>query len=615
MMIKFQRKILPLLVLVILTSFDLFGQQFELTSDKTTINQNQRFQVYFTFEGGDGKNVRGFRPPDFNNFKIISGPNQSSNFSMINGKVSSTITYSYIIVAPNTGKFAIEKGRIQYEGKEYESNSLTLTVEKSSRKESTENDSQSISDEELKENVFILASADKNNVYQGEQVTVTYKLYTKLNISSPQISKLPQYKGFWAEELEASNNIRFEVEMYNGVRYRSAVLKKVALFPTKSGKLTVTPFELEIPVLVKRRQRANDPFDAFFNDSFFGRTETIQFKATSNTVVVNSEILPQNGKPESFAGAVGEFDFKAEIDNDNVETNEAVTLKLTVSGKGNIELIDMPEVVLPPGFEKYDPKASKSVSNKGTVSGFKGEEYLIVPRVAGLKEINPIKFSFFNPRTKKYVELTSPKFTLNVRQGDRTVASSTDGFSKEDIVLLSQDIRFIKTSNFGLQKLQQGNLISDWFWYSLILPLVAMLAFIGIKKRQDKLSGNVELMKFRKAEKNANNRLKLAKKALGNNDLPTFYNEISQGLYGYLEDKLSLQKSEFSIERVVDILKKNNVQEKNVESIEKILNQCEFARFAPQKQSQEQSEGLYNSSVKVIVEIENSVKTKKKKKK
>ncbi|MEN8193477.1 MAG: BatD family protein [Bacteroidota bacterium] len=593
----------------------MFGQKFELTADKTTVNQNQRFQVYFTFEGGDGSNLKGFRPPNFNNFKIVSGPNQSSSISMINGKVSSTITYSYIVVAPNTGKFTIDKATVQLQGKEYQSNTLSLSVVKSSGKTSTHSSSQSISDEELKKNVFIRAIADKRNVMQGEQVTVTYKLYTKLNISSPQISKLPRYKGFWTEELETSNNIRFDVEMYKGVRYRSAVLKKVALFPTKSGKLTVTPFELEIPVLIKRRQRSNDPFDTFFNDSFFGRTETVQFKATSNTVVVNASPLPEKGKPESFAGAVGQYNFKAELDKDNVETNEAVTIKLTVSGKGNIELIDMPDVELPPGFEKYDPKTSKKVNNKGTISGFKGSEYLIVPRVAGIKEIKPIKFSFFNPKSKKYVELSSSKFVLNIKQGSKTIASTTDGFTKEDIQLLSEDIRFIKTSEFNLEKISTGSLIKNWFWYSLGLPLILMLTFIGIKKRQDKLSGNVELMKFRKAEKNANNRLKSAKKAIEANDLLTYFNEISQGLYGYLEDKLALPKSEFSIENVVISLKKNNVGDSTTKEVESILNQCEFARFAPKSQSMEQAENLYDRSVKAIIEIENSVKTKKKKNK
>jgi len=608
------RYILPLMVLLMFSSTNLFGQKFELTADKTTVKQNEKFQIYFTFDGGDGNNLRGFRPPNLKNFKILSGPNQSSSIRMINGNVSSTITYSYIVKAPKTGKFKIERASIQYKGKNYESNSITITVKKSSGKPSrSSNSSQSMSDEELKQNVFIRAIANKRNVVQGEQVTVTYKLYTKLNISSPQISKLPRYKGFWAEELETSNNIRFKVEMYKGVRYNSAVLKKVALFPTKSGKLTVTPFELEIPVMVKRKKRSNDPFDAFFNDSFFGRTETIQFTATSNTVAINVSPLPSNGKPKSFSGAVGQFNFKAELDKNNVETNEAVTLKLTVSGSGNIELIDMPDVVLPPGFEKYEPKISKKVNRKSTISGFKSEEYLIVPRVAGVKVIKPIKFSYFDPRRKKYVELSSPQFTLTIKQGSGTVATPGEGFTKEDIKLLSKDIRFIKTSDFQLEKIEKGNLLKSWFWYLLIIPLFVMLGFIGFKKRQDKLSGNVELMKFRKAQKNASNRLKLAKKALDENDLVTYFNEISQGLYGYLEDKLLLPKSEFSIEKVVELLHKNNVNENTVEDVRDILNQCEFARFAPQSQTREQAENIYEKAVKAIVEIENSVKTRKKK--
>ncbi len=611
---KVLRYILPLIVLLMFSGVELYAQKFELTADKTTVKQNERFKIYFTFDGGNGNNLRGFRPPNLKNFKIISGPNQSSSIRMINGSVSSTITYSYIISAPKIGKFKIESATIQYNGKKFKTNALTITVTKSSGKpSSSRSSSQSMSDEELKQNVFIRAIADKKNVVKGEQVTVTYKLYTKLNISSPQISKLPRYKGFWAEELETSNNIRFSVEMYKGVRYNSAVLKKVALFPTKSGKLTVTPFELEIPVLVKRRQRSNDPFDAFFNDSFFGRTETIQFKATSNKVVINVSPLPEKGKPESFTGAVGQFDFKADLDKNSVETNDAVTLKLTISGKGNVELIDMPDVELPPGFEKYEPKISKKVNRKSTISGFKSEEYLIVPRVAGIKVIKPIKFSYYDPRKKQYIELSSPQFTINVKQGSGTVATAGEGFTKEDIKLLSQDIRFIKTSDFQLEKIKEGNLIQSWFWYSLVIPLFIMFGFIGFKKRQDKLSGNVELMKFRKAQKNAGNRLKLAKKALDENNLATYFDEISKGLYGYLEDKLLLPKSEFTIEKVVELLNKNNVDENTVTDVKDILNKCEFARFAPQSQTREQAESVYEKAVKSIVEIENSVKTKKKK--
>ena len=605
------------ILLLILVSFtnSLLAQKFELTVDKTTIKQNERFKIYLTFDGGDRSNFKGYKPPSFKDFSVLSGPNQSSSMSIINGSVSSKITYSYILVAPNLGEFTINKASLQFKGKNYSTKSLNLKVVKNTSKtQNTGNNSQSMSNEELKENVFIKATADKRNVVKGEQVTVTYKLYTKLNISSPQISKLPQYKGFWAKELEAKNNIQFEVEMYQGVRYRSAILKRVALFPTKSGKLTVTPFELEIPVIVKRRaQRSSDPFDSFFNDSFFGRTENIQFLATSNKVIINASPLPTKGKPESFAGAVGEFVFKAELDKNEVKANDAITLKLEVSGKGNIELIDLPDVELPPGFEKYDPKSSKSVNNKSIISGRKTEEYLIVPRVPGIKEIKPLKFSYFNPKLKKYIEHESPKFIINVNQGDKEYASTNSGFSKEDVKLLSQDIRFIQTSNFNLAIKDRGDLIKSWFWGMLIFPLFLMFIVIGVRKRQDKLSGNVQLVKSRKAEKKAKLRLKDAQKALDENNLEKYYEEVSKGLFGYLEDKLQLQKSESSIEKVSSLLAKSGVNGELITEVKDILEKCEFSRFAPQAQTSEVATSLYNETVNVIVEIENLITGKKKK--
>ncbi len=603
------------LLLVLLFFFfanSTIAQSFRLTADRTTVQQKDRFKIYFTFEGGDRTSMKNYRPPKLKNFSVLSGPNQSSSMSIVNGKVSSTITYSYIIVAPNLGEFTISPATLEFKGEVYKTNPLKIKVVKTTGNSKT--NSQSMSNEELKENVFIRAVSDKRSVVKGEQVTVTYKLYTKLNISSPQISKLPQYKGFWAKELETKNNIKFEVEMYKGVRYRSAILKRVALFPTKSGKLTVTPFELEIPVIVKRRTaRTNDPFDSFFNDSFFGRTETIQFMATSNKVLVNVAPLPEKGKPESFAGAVGEFTFSASLDKNEVKANDAITLKLEVSGKGNIELIDLPEVELPPGFEQYDPKSSKNVKNSGTISGRKTEDYLIVPRVPGIKEIVPLKFSYYNPRLKKYIEHTSQKFVIRVGQGDKEYALSTNGFSKEDVKLLSQDIRFIQTSDFDLIKREKGSLTKSWFWGMLIFPLFIMIISIGIKKRQDKLSGNVQLVKSRKAEKKAKLRLKDAQKALDENNLEKYYEEVSKGLFGYLEDKLQLQKSESSIEKVTTLLGKSRVDSKVIKEVEGIIEKCEFSRFAPQAQNAEVATNLYNETVQVIVEIENLINSKKKK--
>ncbi len=617
---KLKIKYSILLLVILLLTNSLLAQKFELTADKTTVKQNERFQIYFTFEGGDRTSLEGYRPPSLKNFRVLSGPNQSSSMTIINGSVSSSITYSYILVASSIGEFTINGASLRYKGKEYKTNSLKIKVVKGNSNTTATNggssNNRAASDnDELKKNVFIRAIANKTNVVKGEQVTITYKLYTKSNISSPQISKLPQYKGFWAKEIETGNNIQFGTEMYKGVRYRSAVIKKVALFPTKTGKLTVTPFELNVPVVVRRRraQRSNDPFDSFFNDSFFGRTETVDFKAISNKVIVNVSSLPEDGKPESFAGAVGDFNFKATLDKNEVKANDAITLKLEVTGKGNIELIDLPDVVLPPGFEKYDPKSSKSIRNRGVISGRKTEEYLIVPRIPGVKEIAPLKFSYYNPKLKKYIEQESPKFTIKVEQGDKDYVSAGSNFSKEDVKLLSQDIRFIQTSNFNLVKKDKGALIKSWFWGMLIFPLFLMFVLIGVKKRQDKLNGNVQLVKSRKAEKNAKARLKDAQKALSENNLEKYYEEVSKGLFGYLEDKLQLQKSESSIENVSLLLEKNGVNDELIDNVKSILEKCEFSRFAPQAQTTEVATDLYNETVKVIVEIESLINSKKKK--
>ncbi|MCK5591947.1 MAG: BatD family protein, partial [Candidatus Pacebacteria bacterium] len=237
---SFSKILLIIITLLIAGPLESWAQKFEITADKTTVSQNERFQVYLTFEGADAASLQSFRPPSFRGFKILSGPNQSSSVQFINGKVSASITYSYLLVSPNTGTITITTAAVKFKGTEYKTKPLTINVIKATSQPQQKSSDQTLTEEELKENVFIIAQADKRKAIKGEQVSVTYKLFTSLNISSPQISKLPTYQGFWAEELETDNNIRFEVEMYKGVRYRSAVLKKVALFPTKSGKLTVT---------------------------------------------------------------------------------------------------------------------------------------------------------------------------------------------------------------------------------------------------------------------------------------------------------------------------------------------------------------------------------------
>jgi molybdopterin converting factor small subunit len=607
--------IIPLIFSIFIwLSISIYAQELKATVDKSTVGQNERFQVYFEFSGGDYNKIKNFRAPSFKGFKILSGPNQSSNMQIINGQMSASITYSYILTGSDIGTFTIDPASVYYENAVLSSKPLQIKITKATGSVAEGSTSGGISNEELAKNVFIRASVSKSDVYLGEQITVTYKLYKKVNISSPQINKLPKYEGFWAEDLDGSNNINFNVEMYNGERYQAAEIKRVALFPTKSGKLKITPFELSVPVIVRSRRSSRDIFDNFFNDSFFGRSETIDFTAKSNAINVNVKELPSTNIPKSFKGAVGNFKFSAQLNKTEVDVNEAVTFKVNISGTGNIQLLDLPEIDLPAGFEKYDPKTSEVISRKNIISGRKSIEYLAVPRIDGIKNISPIEFSYFDPSLGRYVTKSSPAFTINVKKGEAGYETPVSGFTKEDVKLLSEDIRFIKTSNFNLRKKGEFSLIQSWFWISLFAPLLVLMTLLGVKKRQDKLSGNIQLLKYRKAEKEARAKLKVAKKAIQDGDKTKFYEETSKAVFGYLEDKLKIQKSDLSQEKALRELINLDVDEVLVERVKSISEKCEFARFAPEGQNGEAEKDMYDEAISVIVQLENSLVGKKKSK-
>lgn len=604
---KFISKILLLVLLVSVS----FAQKFEATADRTTVGQNERFQVFFTFEG-QSSNVSGFKPPSFEGFRVLSGPNQSTNMQIINGQVSSSITFSFILTPSNIGEFNIGKASVNYSGTKYETNPLAIKVVQGATTAQPQQSSGEISQEELQKNVFIVASADKINVYQGEQVTVTYKLYTKLTIASIQIAKLPTYNGFWQEEIPTDNTINWEIEMYNGERFRTATIKRVALFPTKAGELTVTPFELNLPIVVKKRRTSNDFFDDFFNDSFFGRTETVDYTAKSNTLKINAESLPQYNVPESFNGAVGDFNLTSQIDRTTLKANESLTLRFTITGSGNMQLLDLPKLTLPAGFEVYEPKSNLNTNRGSKISGSKIIEYVIVPRVQGQKTIPAVEFSYFNPAKRQYVTTTSPEYVIEVEKGDGTIASGS-GFSKEDIKLLNEDIRYIKTSGTKFYPKNGDSIIPIWFWLGLIFPAFALGGLLIYQSRNEKLSRNTQLLKSRKAEKLAKQRLKTAQKLMTGNDSLAFYSEISLAMNGYLEDKLSIQKSEFSLDKALDKLNEKNISEDLKEKVKQIYEKCEFARFAPSSQNISAEKNLYDETIETIIKIESHLNSRRSK--
>ncbi|MFZ2863604.1 MAG: BatD family protein [Ignavibacteriaceae bacterium] len=576
------------------------AQTFTATVDNNTVAENERFQLNFIFEGKELNALKNFNPPSFNNFKVLSGPNQSTSMQIINGVSSSSLTLSYILLSNTIGTYNIGSASIQYDGQTFNTNPIKITVVKGSVKPKDEKQS-GVSDQEIAENLFIKASIDKSRAYLGEQITVTYKLYTRLTIAAQMsVDKLPQYQGFWAEELETARNITFNTEVIDGKQYKVGLLKRVALFPNQTGKLEVTPLELTIPIQIQKKKNPQNIWDDFFGDPF-GRSEIVQYPAKSNTLKIDIIPLPQNNKPDSFRGAVGDYNFSASIDKRKTKTNEPVTLKLEITGSGNIKLLELPPFELPNGVEKYDPKINEQIRRTGTISGSKTAEYLLIPRISGVREIPEIEFSYFNPELKSYRSIKSQKFVLEIEQGSVTADVYTD---KQSVKQLDSDIRFIKTDFNNIKIKSELLLLQPGFWIAGIVPLFIAGGLIYWKRKQDKLYGNTKLLQYSKAEKVARKRFKNAKKLLEQKNVEAFYSEISQALFGYLEDKFQISKSEFTLDRAVDELLKRNVNPELVRKMRVNAEKCEFIRFAPNTNPTQAMNEMFNSFSDVVIDIE-----------
>ncbi len=591
-----------------------FSQSFTASVNNTTISRNEQFQVSFTFSAEDVNGIKDFHPPNFGGFVMLSGPNQSTSLQFINGAASGTMTYSFYLRCPNLGKHTIGSASLEYKGKKYTTNPITIDVVKSAPKPaSNAKGAPTVSANDIGDNVFILATADKQRVYLGEQVIVTYKLYTRLPIASQmQVSKLPSYEGFWAEDMKLPGTISLSRVMHNGKEYSVGILKKVALFPTQTGELSVTPMVLDIPVQIRQRQGANgnNIFNQFFNDPFFNNYSTVNFNAKSNAVKIDVLPLPSKNVPASFTGTVGDFTMSSQINNVNIKADEPLTLKVSIKGEGNIQLLSMPGLKLPAGFNSYEPNVSQKIDRTGTISGTKTFDYLIVPRVPGKDEIPPVKFSYFNPERGSYVTLSTPPYPIAVEPGDSS-GQVVAGFSKENIKLLGEDIRYIHTSTSGLRKRSGYREFGTGFWSAVVVPFFVLIGLVTWKRRTDKLAGNLELLRYRQAEKIARSRFKKAKGLMDANRQTEFYAEISQALFGYLEDKLHIPKAEMSLERAEDELRKRNAGGKLLTSLRSCSEKCEFARFAPAGNGAAGMKDMYNELTKVIVGLERTLSVKR----
>ena len=591
--------VLNLAVLLMLFSGQINAGEIRFTAAaKSAVRVGEQFQLTFQINA-EGT---GFRGPSIKDFKVITGPNHSSSSSVqiIKGKVSreTSYTFTYILSAVKEGVFTILPATINYKGKQYKSNSLKINVVKGIKQD----------------DVYIKTVVNKTNPYQGEQIILTIKFYTCVQIKGINQNKISSFPGFWSKNIRENEKTYPQKQKHiNGKEYIVAEIGKFALFPQKSGEITIEPAEVNCVAQIRTssQRRSSDPFfDSFFNDPFFSSGyKNVDKQLFSNSVKINVKPLPLKNKPKDFSGAVGTFTFNSKIDRTEIKTNEAINLKFTLKGRGNIQLIDPPNVTFPPDFEVYDPETKSNIKINGSgVSGTRTFEYLVIPRNPGDYSIKPVKFTYFDISKKEYVPIITPEYKINVDKGEGAFQNITySGVSQEDIKYIGKDIRHIKLMPFEIRSIGVFFFRSDVFYILLISPVVIFILIIIIWKNRVKRRSNVAFMKNKKATKVSRKRLKTAHNFMKTGDENNFYVEISGALWGYIIDKFNIPKADLSIDTVKDALLKKNCDENIINQFSDTLNNCEYVRFAPGDKSENMGK-IYNEALEIISKTERELR-------
>lgn len=613
-------------ILFYLPGLLVLAQEISFTSQAPKqVYLGQQFQLTFTVNA-EGSN---FMSPEITNFDILNGPMVSSgqNIMNINGKLeySSSMSFTFILEANKAGTFTIPQALITVKGKRYMSNTVSITVlsqgQRSTQQGQGNNQLQgresSAVKDDIGKDIFIKAVVDKSNPYQGELITVTFKLYTPTNrLQVDAAEKAPSYPGFWAQDLmkDATQYSQY-TETYNGRKYIVAELRKAALYPQKSGSLVIDPLIQNVIYQIKVKSKspfADDPFfgnDPFFknmmDDSFFGNEyQNVKKTLHSNTLTINVKPLPAANKPLFFTGAVGQFSMKAQVDRTEVNTNDGITLRVSVSGTGNLNLIEKPAINFPSDFEVYDPKIIDNFTNKGGTTGTRTFEYLIIPRASGTFTLDPIQFAYFNPALHDYKIMQSEKFRLNVNKGS---GKSAEAGNQSEIKYLGNDIRYLMETPLYIHP--KGNRLygKPLYWILLLLPLIGFAIFMLLHKRNMEMQGDALLMQRRKATRIAVKRLLKAKKLLDGGKHDAFHEEIAFALWGYISQKFNIPMSLLSIDTAREQLEIRKVDIDLTERFMSTLHDCNYARYAPPGKALNMKE-LYDLAIKTIAETEQVLK-------
>lgn len=569
-------------------------------------------RLVFTVNSQD---IKDFRAPSIKGFDVLMGPSRSqqSSIQIINGRrtSNSSTAFTYILLAGSPGTYTIPAASVEVNGEKVFSNAISIKVLPQDQNSGNSGNngggsasssrSQAAGSRISANDLFITATASKTTVHEQEAILLTYKVYTVVNLRQ-LYGKMPDLKGFHTQEVELPQQKTFTLEHYKGRNYNTTVWSQYVLFPQQTGKLEIPSITFD--GVVAQQTVSDDPFDAFFNG---GGYVEVKKKITTPKVVINVQPLP--AKPAGFSGAVGEFKLASSINATDVKTNDAVTIKLTLSGTGNMKLIGTPEVKFPQDFEIYDPKVTDDykLTNSG-LTGTKTFEYLAIPRHAGNFTIPAVEFTYFDLKSNSYKTLKTEAYNLKVAKGQGNADQVISDFTnKESVKMLGKDIRFIKLGDSSLRP--KGDFFFGTVGYYLcyLIPLLLFVVFAVIYRQKALENANVAKVKTKKANKVATRRMKLAGKLLAENKKNEFYDEVLKALWGYISDKLSIPVSQLSKDNIEAELTNYGVQEALIAEFIGVLNECEYARYAPGNEN-EAMDKVYSASVEVISKMENSIK-------
>lgn len=605
-----------LIILLFFTSLA-YAQNVEFkASAPSVVAVGEQFKLEYTLNK-EGDNLK---VPTLEGFDLLMGPSVGQSFysSNINGKMTQNVTFSYTYILEGTkkGTFQIPGATVIIDGKEYTSNALKIEVVEGSR---NSNGNQAATNRPVQpdanatvndNNLFVKVEVSRRSLYMGESLMATIKVYTKVDLVNLGRTKFPDFNGFLAEEVPTPQRIELVREAVDGQIYNVGTIRKVLLYPQHTGEITIEPFELECIV----RQRLANGGRSFF-DEFFGNYKDVRAMRRSKPVTIHVKELPQLGKPAGFGGTVGNVTMATSLSADTVNANDAITYKVTFRGTGNLKLLKAPTINFPLDFEVYDPKESRdlNITENGT-TGSVSFEYLIIPRYSGDYKIPAIRFSYFDSQSNTYKTIAGAEYNIHVRKGadkgqvETSAGNQVKSFKKEDVRKVGEDIRYLKTEGLNLKAAGVRFFGTTLYWLALLIPFVLFVVGAVLNRRRIKANADIVRVKNKAANKMARKRLKVAASAMKNHNAEQFYDEVLKALWGYMSYKLNIDRAELNRDNISEILQSKGVEEDRIKEFIAVLDTCEYARYAPGSNSDQEMGKVYTDSIDVITKLDKAIR-------